>query len=338
MESTPPEDKRDHRLTDYSSWKGLDARSAIELDFTKIEQLVASLCDQMSAHHFDGVVGLARAGVVPGVMFSQKLGAEFYALRAQRHCEKVEWLCDPPPSGAKLLVIDDIVSRGGSMKKALDALVGQGFDVKSAALFVDVDQVIYPPDFAFPTRSFVRFAWDRRESVPASKQWIAAQGSLKPSKESEFFGVVLDGILIPDIPQHEYEADMEGALARRNGMPPNPPSAWPALDWSKACIVSARPKCDFSVTREWLDRHGLSNVPLRCRDTGKYPFGIDGAVAHKVEAISSLGVSTFIESDLIQAVLIANACPTVDVIWWGPQHQLRIGGVSQSGLVHPRRE
>ena len=51
-------------------------------------------------------------------------------------------------------------------------------------------------------------------------------------------------------------------------------------------------------------------------------------MAHKAETLTRIGCSVFLESELIQATLIARACPTVDVIWWGRRERLRLGAVA----------
>lgn len=312
-------------------WSGHDrSLKVFHIDYAKVEQIVAILSQRLNGQRPNAIVGIVRAGVVPATMFAQRVGAELHLLRLQRHGGAPEWLGSVPPIGSVVLLVDDIVSRGTTMAAARSLLIDQGYQVLTAALYVDRHRSAFIPDFALDAPGFIRFAWDRRETTPEARKLIASGlEALPPECETESFGVDMDGILLPDIRKPHYRRNLSLSLRRRHVLSPFAEQILPAIDWTKAHIITGRPSDDFDVTREWLDQHGFAGCPLYCRDPGKHDASTDGATAHKIVTSEAIGVSTFIESELIQAALIAEACPTVDVVWWGRRHRLRLGGVAR---------
>ncbi len=76
----------------------------------------------------------------------------------------------------------------------------------------------------------------------------------------------------------------------------------------KFVIITGRPAVDKEWTEKWLKKNGV------------YPFDIYYAkhprygIPHKIETINKLGLTTFYESDLNQAVKIKEGCPNCMVI------------------------
>jgi adenine/guanine phosphoribosyltransferase-like PRPP-binding protein len=316
-------------MTDATApWMGLDRDAPVHhVGYGKVEELIAILAARITASEFDAVVGISRSGIVPATMLSNRLGKELYLIRCQRHCDEISWM-GTPPEGKSLLIVDDIVSRGETMRRACEHLNRSGYAVKSLSLFVDRTRAAFIPDFALDAPGFVRFAWDRRDTTPEARRAVAVQEMHPPLLENECFGVDMDGILLPDIRKAHYRKDLQLALKRRHASPPYSISHLPDIDWTRAHIVTGRPTLDFGPTREWLDANGFAMCPLYCRDQERHEHSVAGTIAHKVETLMKIGVSTFLESELIQATLIAKACPTVDVVWWGKEHRLSIGGVA----------
>lgn len=310
-------------------WAGLDRdRPVVHIGYDKVEELLAALEPGLPHGHIDAVVGVARSGIVPATVLAQRMGRELFLLRCQRHQDGVHWLGEAPPAGARLLVVDDIVSSGRTLARVRDFLEPQGHAVLTLALFVDRERATHPPDFAHEAPGFVRFAWDRRETVPEARQHRIGADEAPPAAEVECFGVDMDGVLLPDVRKAHYQRDLAIALRMRQALPPYPAQRLPQIDWSRAHIVTGRPAMDYAITRDWLDRHGFAGCPLHCRNHTTHDHSVDGVVGHKVDALTRIGVSVFLESELIQATLIARACPTVDVVWWGRQRRLRLGGVA----------
>lgn len=313
------------------SWSGHNRSSKLfHIDYAKVEQIVAILSHRLKGQRPKAVVGIVRAGVVPATMFAQRLGAELHLLRLQRHGGHPEWLGSSPPIGSLVLLVDDIVSRGTTMAAARSLLIDKGYQVLTAALYVDRQRSTFVPDIALDAPGFIRFAWDRRETTPEARKLIASGiEALPPELETESFGVDMDGVLLPDIRKPHYRRNLSLSLRRRHLLSPFAEQILPTIDWTKAHIITGRPQDDFVVTREWLDQHGFAGCPLYCRNPSIHDASTEGATAHKIATLTTIGVSTFIESELIQAALIAEACPTVDIVWWGRRHRLRLGGVAR---------
>ncbi len=310
-------------------WAGLDRDCPVfHVSYGKVEQLVAALAARVRVGEIDHVVGISRSGLVPATMLSQRLGKELYMIRCQRHSDEVSWMGTPPPAGTSLLVVDDIVSRGITMRRVTDQLTQSGYAVSTLALFVDRRRAAFIPDIALDAPGFVRFSWERTETTPEARSAIARQEMFPPLAERECFGVDMDGVLLPDIRKAHYRKDLTLAIKRRHGLAAYPEHRLPRIDWATAHIITGRPAMDFALTRQWLDANGFAMCPLYCRDQDRHDHSTAGTVSHKVETLTKIGVSTFLESELIQATLIAEACPTVDVVWWGREHRLRLGGIS----------
>lgn len=313
--------------TTTRSWAGLDReRRVVHIGYDDVEDLLAALDGRIDASRIDAVVGIARSGIVPATIASQRLGKELFLLRCQRHGDAVCWLGDAPPPGSRVLVVDDFVSRGVTLARALAYLHSHGHPAVSMALFVDVERAQLRPDFAHPAPGFMRFAWDRRETVPAARaaHLAGATEMMRPQDETDCFGVDMDGVLLPDVRRSVYAKRLDTALRIRETLRPYAPESLPAIDWSRAHIVTGRPSCDLATTRTWLDRHGFAQCPVHCRDEKTHGHAMADVVAHKAAALTRIGVSVFLESDLMQALLLAQACPTVDVIWWGRKERVRI--------------
>ena len=192
-------------MTDATApWMGLDRDAPVHhVGYGKVEELIAILAARITASEFDAVVGISRSGIVPATMLSNRLGKELYLIRCQRHCEEVSWM-GTPPTGKSLLIVDDIVSRGETMRRACEHLNRSGYAVKSLSLFVDRTRAAFIPDFALDAPGFVRFAWDRRDTTPEARRAVAVQEMHPPLLENECLGVDMDGILLPDIRKAHY--------------------------------------------------------------------------------------------------------------------------------------
>jgi orotate phosphoribosyltransferase len=83
--------------------------------------------------NFDGVAGVATAGVPHGALLADRLQLPFVYLRskAKEHGRQnlIEGRVEP---GLRYLVVEDLISTGGSSLKAIDALRAAGGDIAGA--------------------------------------------------------------------------------------------------------------------------------------------------------------------------------------------------------------
>jgi len=118
----------------------------------------------------DLVVGIARAGVIPGAVVASILRKDFYALTISRR-EGGELVRDRPAvlsaaplqcRGMKVLLVDEITSSGETLRLGLAAIRDLGpEEVRTATSFTRWRG--YKPDFtAMETDATVIFPWDRK--------------------------------------------------------------------------------------------------------------------------------------------------------------------------------
>jgi hypothetical protein len=118
----------------------------------------------------DLVVGIARAGVIPGAVVASVLRKDFYSLTISRR-EGGELVRDRPAvlsaaplqcRGKRVLLVDEITSSGDTMRLGLAALRDAGArEIRTATSFTRSRG--FRPDFtALETDATVIFPWDRK--------------------------------------------------------------------------------------------------------------------------------------------------------------------------------
>ena len=116
------------------------------------------------------VIGIARAGVIPGAIIASILRLDFYSMKISRK-EGGEQVRDRPEvlsaapiqaAGRRVLVVDEIATSGDTLRLALAATRGVGpTEVRTATSFARPGG--YKPDyFALETDATVIFPWDRK--------------------------------------------------------------------------------------------------------------------------------------------------------------------------------
>jgi orotate phosphoribosyltransferase len=95
-----------------------------------------------------GIAGVATAGIPHGALLADRLGLPFVYIRskAKEHGRQnmIEGRVEP---GKKYLVVEDLISTGGSALKAIDALVAAGGEVAGAV-------AIFSYEFPAAVRAF----------------------------------------------------------------------------------------------------------------------------------------------------------------------------------------
>jgi hypoxanthine phosphoribosyltransferase len=138
-------------------------------------EMFGELCRALAlrvARDFDPdlVVGIARAGVIPGAVVASILGKDFYSLTISRR-EGGELVRDRPAvlsaaplqcQGKKILLVDEITSSGETIRMGLASIRDRGpAEVRTAISFTRPGG--YKPDYvALETDATVIFPWDRK--------------------------------------------------------------------------------------------------------------------------------------------------------------------------------
>ncbi len=116
------------------------------------------------------VIGIAKAGVIPGAVIASILRRDFFSLKITRRTgmertyERPRLLTSAPSQarGKRVLIVDEICTTGETLRMALAAVRAVNpADIRTATSFVKAGQ--YKPDFfAVETDATVIFPWDRQ--------------------------------------------------------------------------------------------------------------------------------------------------------------------------------
>jgi hypoxanthine phosphoribosyltransferase len=115
-------------------------------------------------YHPDLVLGIAKAGVIPGAVVASILQCDFASMVVTREYEDTEpiLVSGPPPTvrGRRVLVVDETCDTGSTLKLALSEVRARlPAEVRTAVSFKTGD---YLPDYyAFETDNYIVLPWDR---------------------------------------------------------------------------------------------------------------------------------------------------------------------------------
>lgn len=146
-----------------------DLRDVMEIDWSFFGEVCRALALKV-ARDFDPevVLGIAKAGVMPGVVVASILQREFASMVVTRKSARKEpvLVAGPPATirGRRVLVVDETCESGSTLKLALSEVrLLQPADVRTAVSFKTGP---YLPDYhAFETDKFIILPWDREVVV-----------------------------------------------------------------------------------------------------------------------------------------------------------------------------
>ena len=297
------------------------------LGYDQTERMIAALLDRAEQWRPEAVVGIARGGVVPATMAAGLLAAPLAVIGYDRGSNRVDWLGAPAP-GRRLLLVDDGCSTGRTMAAVRAALLAEGRACLTLAVVHDPEVTGYVPDLSHEMRELWRFPWERGEATPAGRALRATGAGPDRATELPFYGLDLDGVFLPDVPDAVYQADIADAVARRHALEPFP--RLPLFSPERAVVITGRPECDRGLTAEWLLRHGHGDLALECRPDAM-PHDRTLIAHYKAETATRWGCTHFVESEAEQALRIAALAPHLIVCWWSPAEARAwlIGAVAQ---------
>ena len=156
---------------DFGGGPGADSTEYLDLSWEMFGELCRALALRVTRDYDpDVVVGIARAGVIPGAVVASILGKDFYALTISRR-EGSERVRERPTvlsaaplqcQGRRVLLVDEITSSGDTLRLGLAAIRGtEPQEVRTATSFIRPGG--YRPDFtALETDATIIFPWDRK--------------------------------------------------------------------------------------------------------------------------------------------------------------------------------
>jgi len=162
-------------------------RGVLEVDWMLFGELCRGLALRVAQEYQpDVVLGIAKAGVLPGAVISSILQAEFASLTVTRHSQgDLPVLVSGPPdtiAGTKVLLVDETCDTGHTMRLALSEVRARHpAEVRTA---VAIRTGNYQPDFhAFETEKLIILPWDREIIVggelvmrPDYARWLSGGG------------------------------------------------------------------------------------------------------------------------------------------------------------------
>lgn len=152
--------------------RGMPETDVLELSWDFFGELCRVLAVKVAASGYrpDTVVGIAKAGVIPGAVVASILRCEFHSLKISRDLGTARVRARPKilsaapreAAGQRVLIVDEICTSGETLRLALAALRQvQPTEIKTATSLVKHGG--YKPDFyALETESTVIFPWDRQ--------------------------------------------------------------------------------------------------------------------------------------------------------------------------------
>lgn len=105
----------------------------LTLSYPEVRKIILKSFVEKSKHYdFDAVVGVATAGIPHGMMLAQALDVPFAYVRSKSKAHgRQNQLEGELKVGTKVLVIEDLISTGGSCLKAVDALKQHGIETEA---------------------------------------------------------------------------------------------------------------------------------------------------------------------------------------------------------------
>ena len=158
---------------------GMPGSEFLELSWEFFGELCRVLAVKVatSGYYPEVVIGIAKAGVIPGAVVASILRCEFHSLKISRDsgAERVRVrpriLSAAPKeaAGKRVLVVDELTTSGATMRLALNAIRQVApAEIRTATSLVKVGG--YRPDYyALETSATVVFPWDRHILSPAGE-------------------------------------------------------------------------------------------------------------------------------------------------------------------------
>jgi len=117
-----------------SGWKSpIYCDNRLSLSFPDTRTFIKEALAEAANAKFPGyeaVAGVATAGIPQGALLAEALGVPFVYVRSKPKGHGMENLIEGKVTpGQKVIVVEDLVSTGGSSLKAADALTASGFEV-----------------------------------------------------------------------------------------------------------------------------------------------------------------------------------------------------------------
>lgn len=152
------------------------AEEVLELTWAMFGELCRALAVKVARAGYDPdiVIGIARAGVIPGAVVASILRSDFFSLKITRRIpgserrDSPEIFSEAPmqAAGKRVLIVDEICTSGETLRMAVNTMRNVGpTDIRTATSIVKAGG--HRPDYsAMTTDAEVIFPWDRQIATP----------------------------------------------------------------------------------------------------------------------------------------------------------------------------
>lgn len=125
---------KENPFTWSSGWKSpIYCDNRLSLSYPETRTFIKEALAEAAKNHFPGyeaVAGVATAGIPQGALLADALGVPFIYVRSKPKGHGMENLIEGKVTpGQKVIIVEDLISTGGSSLKAADALQKSGFEV-----------------------------------------------------------------------------------------------------------------------------------------------------------------------------------------------------------------
>lgn len=305
---------------------GLAGLPVTKMTYGQLDQWITSLSERLRQEQFDVIVGVLRGGAPLALMASHCTGVPVAFLLYDRANREVTWGSSTPIScpGSKVLLCEDIAGRGFTLLDCVKFLKARRLRPRVLVAAYDAESRVRPDYGIDVTGYMASFPWERHGHTQKFRaDWQTSQaGRIHPvAEDHEYwnFAVDLDGVLLRDVAPERYANDLAAALAERDRLPFLGLPKILSLD-RIAAIVTGRPECDRARTEHWLAQYGFDEIPLIMRAPDQSSSEPAAMAQHKARAAMELRCTHFVESDLLQAALIAELAPLL--MWSDGTHDV----------------
>lgn len=150
------------------------ARVCEHLD--KVELLVAHLLKKINTSEINSVLGVAMGGLVIGQEVARQIGRRFIFVEKKTDMLTLRRGFQIQPK-EQILLVEDVITRGGRVQEAIDIVKREGGQVQSIAVFVDRSEG--KARFEAPLFSLLNLSFPTYHS-DALPEWLKAIPVVKP--------------------------------------------------------------------------------------------------------------------------------------------------------------
>jgi hypothetical protein len=149
------------------NWIGFKKdKVVLNVSYDKIASIIDSQQNLQRAYNPELIIGIARGGIVPSTMIATNLSLPLFLISVTRSVQEITWLSKPDENllqtlknrPIRVLLVDDIISSGETIRRTKKHLEQMGFKVIINVIFYDKKSIIVP-DIGLCAEQYIKFPW-----------------------------------------------------------------------------------------------------------------------------------------------------------------------------------